>query len=201
MLKSLSIFLRGLGGPESLATTSTSTLKANATPKKSLSQGKGNNEASNIFIMGPMSKSSSLERYEPPKVRFGGYFRLKMAKFLSKRISTTAKSRKQDGTTQKCVPRRKVCFFVNFYFQCTLQNGYLAAHSAPTKDFWTIRSNRYNYKSYSLHYFPYETNILFWVALDFKEIGRDKIYLHIPWGDQRKFHNDGIYRPQRTVQE
>ncbi len=50
--------------------------------------------------------------------------------------STRAKSLKQDGTIQKSVPRRKVCF-VNFYFQCTLQNGYLAAHSALTKNFWT----------------------------------------------------------------
>ncbi len=68
--------------------------------------------------IGPMSKSSSLVRYEPPKVRFGGYFRLKMAKFLSKRISMTAKSRKQGRTTQKCVQRRSL-FFVNFCFQST----------------------------------------------------------------------------------
>ncbi len=56
------------------------------------------------FIIRPMSKCPSLMRYEPPKFHFGGFFRL-MSKFLSKRISTTAKSRKEDGTTQDCVPK------------------------------------------------------------------------------------------------
>ncbi len=117
------------------------------------------------FVVGPMSKSTSLARYEPTKIRFGKNFRL--AEISLKQISMAmvilisfsfdssvltnkdnirvtsflaiwSRSPVSSFYQIKRVLKGNFWLFVNFLFQRYLENVHLAVHNTLTKDFWTL---------------------------------------------------------------